>query len=57
LVGDSIIVTTRTADKIIQIQKASKLLKNQKELVEHFPEWENLVNIKTKQKRGKSPFF
>ncbi|MFM2251486.1 MAG: hypothetical protein RLZZ358_2416, partial [Bacteroidota bacterium] len=57
LVGDSIIDTTRTTDKTIQIRKAGKLLKNQKELVEHFLEWENLVKNHDPTKKGQKPLF
>jgi hypothetical protein len=56
LVGDSIIDTTRTTDKTIQIRKAGKLLKNQKELVEHFLKWENLIKSQSQKKGAKAPF-
>jgi hypothetical protein len=56
LVGDSIIDTTRTTDKTIQIRKAGKLLKNQKELVELFLKWENPPKVKVKKKGAKAPF-
>jgi hypothetical protein len=56
LVGDSIIDTTRTTDKSIQIRKAGKLLKNQKELVELFLKWKNLPKSQGK-KKGQKPLF
>jgi hypothetical protein len=55
LVGDSIIDTTRTTDKSIQIRKVGKLLKNQKELVELFLKWENLPKNQGQKKGAKAP--
>jgi hypothetical protein len=56
LVGDSIIDTTRTTDKSIQIRKVGKLLKNQKELVELFLKWKNLPKNQGQKKGAKAPF-
>jgi hypothetical protein len=55
LVGDSIIDTTRTTDKSIQIRKVGKLLKNQKELVELFLKWKNLPKNQGQKKGAKAP--